>query len=157
MDKLKKVLKITGIVLAGMAVLVAALGFGLSRYGEWKFNNDIKKLEAEANRPYLVDTYGGKTPQETLQLFISAVEREDFELASKYFILSKQEEWKAALVGAKEANKLSVLLKPVKEANETIKKEEPIWETKNSYVYANEENIFFEFVKYPNVWKIREI
>ena len=33
------------------------------------------------------DTYGGKTPQETLQMYIDAVEKGDYELASKYFSL----------------------------------------------------------------------
>ncbi len=31
------------------------------------------------------DTYGGTTPEETLQLFIAALEAEDLDLASKYF------------------------------------------------------------------------
>src|SRR3989344_2309625 len=33
------------------------------------------------------DTYGGKTPEETLQMFIEALKKEDIELASKYFQL----------------------------------------------------------------------
>lgn len=33
------------------------------------------------------DTYGGKTPQETLSMFISALEKGDVDLASKYFDL----------------------------------------------------------------------
>jgi len=157
MQTLKKVLKIAGIIVGGTITLLAILYFGLSWYGDWHFAKEIKQIEAETNRPYLEDTYGGKTPQETLQMFISAVEKGDFELASKYFILSKQEEWKAAFVGAKKDDKLDVLMKVAKKASEDIKNEKPVWETKNSYVYVNDENIFFEFVKYPNVWKIKEI
>jgi HEAT repeat protein len=33
------------------------------------------------------DTYGGKTPEETLQMFIEALKKEDIELASRYFML----------------------------------------------------------------------
>ena len=33
------------------------------------------------------DTYGGKTPQETLEMFIDALKKGDIELASKYFSL----------------------------------------------------------------------
>lgn len=33
----------------------------------------------------LGDTYGGKTPQETVDMFISALEKGDSELAAKYF------------------------------------------------------------------------
>ena len=39
----------------------------------------------------MADTYGGKTPQETLQMYIDAVEKGDYELASKYFIGDYQE------------------------------------------------------------------
>lgn len=31
------------------------------------------------------DTYGGATPEETLKLFVEALEKKDYELASKYF------------------------------------------------------------------------
>jgi len=154
---MKKVLKIGGIALAALVVLAAALGYGLARYGEWKFNDDIKKLEAEANRPYLEDTYGGKTPQETLQLFITAVEKEDFELASKYFILSRQEEWERGLKLVKEKNNLAVLL-------ENLKKMEDgeYLNSDNFQMAAKNENGVYEayvsFIKYPNGnWKIKEI
>jgi len=38
------------------------------------------------------DTYGGATPEETLQLFIAALEAEDIELASKYFLPDERED-----------------------------------------------------------------
>lgn len=37
------------------------------------------------------DTYGGKTPEETLRLFVEALERNDLELAAKYFMLETNE------------------------------------------------------------------
>ncbi|MBU4480180.1 hypothetical protein KKG48_01915 [Patescibacteria group bacterium] len=37
------------------------------------------------------DTFGGKTPEETLQLYIDALKSGDIELASKYFRLEDQE------------------------------------------------------------------
>ncbi|MBI2039019.1 MAG: hypothetical protein HYT22_01935 [Candidatus Niyogibacteria bacterium] len=48
---------------------------------------------AELERLYAEDTYGGQTPEETLQLFIDALKAGDIELASRYFIVDKQEEW----------------------------------------------------------------
>ena len=36
------------------------------------------------------DNYGGETPEETLDLYIQALEKSDFELASKYFVLKDQ-------------------------------------------------------------------
>jgi hypothetical protein len=41
---------------------------------------------------YKADTYGGATPEETLKLFIDALEKKDYELASKYFVVEEQEE-----------------------------------------------------------------
>ena len=38
------------------------------------------------------DTYGGKTPQETLNMFIEVLRNEDLELASKYFAPEMDEE-----------------------------------------------------------------
>ena len=38
------------------------------------------------------DTYGGETPQETLNMFIEALRNEDLELASKYFAPEMDEE-----------------------------------------------------------------
>ena len=41
---------------------------------------------------YKKDTHGGDTPEETLLLFITALEMEDYELASKYYLVEQQEE-----------------------------------------------------------------
>ncbi|MFA5838766.1 MAG: hypothetical protein WC849_02415 [Candidatus Paceibacterota bacterium] len=43
------------------------------------------------------DTYGGKTPEETLNLFVEALKAGNTELASRYFVLSKQNEIKEDL------------------------------------------------------------
>src|SRR3990167_2492934 len=98
-------------------VSVAILGGGFfagiysyDYYWQWQNNKDLRNLvksyeqareDEEARK--MADTFGGKTPQETLQMFISAVEAGDYELASKYFVVEKQLEW---------VNKLQIL--PVK-------------------------------------------
>lgn len=51
----------------------------------------LKKIKEESYREAMADTYGGKTPQETLQMYIDAVEKGDYVLASKYFIGDHQE------------------------------------------------------------------
>src|SRR3989304_74803 len=104
------ILKKSGIFIIILAVFLFLLWTGLSKYGEWSLERNIKKIIENENRPYLEDTYGGKTPKETLELFIAAVEKEDFDLASKYFILSKQGGWKGGLAKAKEKNTLNWLL-----------------------------------------------
>lgn len=47
----------------------------------------------------MADTFGGATPQETLQMFIEAVEAGDYTLASRYFVEEKREEWKKRISG----------------------------------------------------------
>jgi len=48
------------------------------------------------------DTYGGKTPEETLRMYIDALKAGDMELASKYFRLEDQEKELGELVVLKE-------------------------------------------------------
>ncbi len=49
---------------------------------------ESKALEAQ----YRADNYGGTTPEETLRLFVEALEKKDYELAAKYSVPEKQEE-----------------------------------------------------------------
>ena len=59
-----------------------------SAYLGWlKMEADSKALEAQ----YRADNYGGTTPEETLRLFIEALEKKDYALAAKYFVVEKQE------------------------------------------------------------------
>src|SRR3989338_11611435 len=51
-------------------------------------------MEAESvalEAQYRADNYGGTTPEETLRLFIEALEKKDYALAAKYFVVEKQE------------------------------------------------------------------
>lgn len=65
------------------------------------------------------DTFGGKTPEETLQLFIEALKKEDVELASKYFALEDnlndpdyltRKKWEEGLRKAKEENRIEEII-----------------------------------------------
>lgn len=42
----------------------------------------------------LNDKVGGDTPEETVDLFIAALKKGDYDLASKYFVIDEQEKWK---------------------------------------------------------------
>ncbi len=42
----------------------------------------------------LNDKIGGDTPEETVDLFIAALKKGDYDLASKYFVIDEQERWK---------------------------------------------------------------
>jgi len=67
------------------------LGENRAAYLGWiKMEAGQKVLEAQ----YRADTYGGSTPEETLGLFIKALEAKDYELAAKYFVVENQNESK---------------------------------------------------------------
>ena len=84
-------------------ILVAA-GVVIWFVGETYINPEAKQ-EREAERNYekyiawektyedamRQDTYGGKTPEETLRMFIDALKKGDIDLASKYFMLDTNE------------------------------------------------------------------
>ena len=148
--------KTVALSLAGVAVFLFAVGYGLSWYGKYSFNKDLQAIKKEAERPYLEDIYGGKTPKETLELFIAAIEKEDFDLASKYFIINKQEGWRDRLVKG-EKQKLYNWIDLLKTAQDRGS----LWdgnfqmEVKNA---AESANLIIDFIKYPQgIWKIQEM
>src|SRR3989344_6558448 len=92
-------------------VLVAMVVVVVGSYLIWNkyFKYDLEKVYQEAERRYVeamtADTYGGKTPQETLDMFVEALRAEDIELASKYFMLDEnlsREKWANLLANVKD-------------------------------------------------------
>lgn len=83
----------TGLIF--FAIVIAILGlfalwnayFGSDRIDIEETAKNFEKLEQDIKTALKADTYGGKTPQETLDLFIDALRKEDVELAAKYFML----------------------------------------------------------------------
>ena len=78
------------------------------------------------------DTYGGKTPQETLNMFIEALKKEDVDLASKYFALDTDENskyyltrkaWEEELINAKEKGDLGKIIEALSRAVPTPNQE----------------------------------
>ncbi|MFA6416121.1 MAG: hypothetical protein WCW56_01400 [Candidatus Paceibacterota bacterium] len=80
----------------GLAIVVAVIifwfGVGQKMFVHWQQQRYIASVEV-LKAEYKNDTYGGATPEETLQLFIKAFQAGDLELASKYFIIEKQAEY----------------------------------------------------------------
>ncbi|MBI4130673.1 hypothetical protein HY468_05120, partial [Candidatus Roizmanbacteria bacterium] len=72
-------------------LVIVGVGAAVFSYGAY-FNPEARErrmlLEYFDNLEdeYRNDTYGGATPEETLALFIAALEAGDIELASKYFL-----------------------------------------------------------------------
>jgi hypothetical protein len=159
------------------------MGLALGAYYAWQkyYSPEAKSDQAEQQKwekaqkainalekTLRQDTYGGKTPEETLKMFIDALKKDDIELASKYFMLNTnanspdyltRREWKEALQKTKEAGKLQeaadiaskTVLDPQKSSDNTS------WfvlENKNGIV---EYSIILILNKYSGVWKIENL
>lgn len=70
----------------------------------------------EMQEKYKNDTYGGATPEETLKLFIAALKAGDTDLASKYFVVEKQEEMATQLANGKQNNTLPLIISDLEKA-----------------------------------------
>lgn len=176
-------------IIAGVFILSNIALWGWQKYDLWqgqkavqKLAEGLKKIEQENYQRAMADIYGGKTPQETLWMYIDAVKNEDFELASKYFRDPYRDEQKRILNSINQNNKISFLIKglesaiPVDEEKEyresyklnkdIINSSEEEWINnlkelnKNFYrtMGNNQGYIFFiSFIQYPNnVWKIKD-
>ena len=104
------------LILVALAV-VWVFTNGLPVYKNWQAKRAYEKL----SEPYYSDTYGGKTPEETYDMLIDALKNGDVELASKYFVLYKQDDWLETLP---EYEKEGILLSFAEELENTKK----IWE-----------------------------
>ena len=114
-----------------------------------------KKFTLETYERAMADTYGGKTPQETLRMYIDAVEKEDFELASKYFVSEEDEQkyLKEKLISMKQKELLYIHIGKIRQALE-----KQIEYSSNQDTASIYEPIFIAFFKYPNnIWKISGI
>src|SRR3989338_1040080 len=107
----KRNMAIAGLTALGFLVFLIALNYGLEKYNQSKQWQEIKKsaeafqkAEQELYQKMMADTYGGKTPQETLDLFIAAVEKGDYELASRYFVIERQAAELKSLQNSKKEN-----------------------------------------------------
>jgi len=147
-----------GIVIGILVLYVAGL-WGWRKY-EWNQSikrgeiaeENLKKLMREDYEQAMADTYGGKTPQETLQMYIDAVEKGDYELASKYFIGDKQEKELNSLQNSKRENIGNVL----NLLKQSLKSQGSFSAEKDRYVISRP--LLVDFKKYPNnIWKIIEI
>ncbi|MBP6859275.1 MAG: hypothetical protein KBC69_01460 [Candidatus Magasanikbacteria bacterium] len=80
-----------------LVLLILLIWVCISVYFTWQghiFEKKIEEFQAGLSKPYRDDVYGGQTPQETWNLFLSALHTNDIDLASKYFVLEKQASWK---------------------------------------------------------------
>jgi hypothetical protein len=109
-----------------------------------RYQKQLDKLE----KPYREDKYGGKTPEETFDLFISALKKEDtcpavrkslcgIDLASKYFTIPKQESWLDTLREYKDRRLLANLVDELDATKKIWKKSQTNPDIIEFYSYTN--------------------
>ena len=85
----QKIVLVCAILLAAGFIVYMFFGDYLPGSSYWQ----QKKLLSDLERPYRTDTYGGKTPEETFDMFLSALKSGDVELASRYLGPEDKERW----------------------------------------------------------------
>lgn len=147
--------------IAFVAILFLVLGalLGNNFYGWWQrvgvwklYDDELKRAAAELKVKEMADTYGGETPYETLNLYIEAVKKGDYALASKYFIFKYQERELHSYDGTSKVD-IDKYLGLLEGASKTTGGYST---DKNGFTI--DKPILVNFVKYPNgIWKIIEI
>ncbi len=115
----------------------------------------LKNLEAA----YRADTYGSTTPEGTLELFREALEAGDIELASKYFLVEEQDDYKTQLM---QAYRDGVVDSYLAKTESLVKSEYSVNFPNKVYFYVTEDDevvYTLDMVKNPltEIWKIERI
>lgn len=161
------------VLLAG-GVLWSVLN-GLPHINNLRAKWEAQRLQNQWEKPYREDKYGGKTPEETYDMFLDALRKGDTTLASKYFTIGDQEKWMRTLSKFKENGSLVAFAQERENLKSLWKKSNKSTETSVSFTYQvlieKDGTAFFEgqeinipagnyqnesvFTKYPSgVWKI---
>lgn len=150
-----------GLILFG---LIGAYFFYFG-FDNWKANrvyDRVMEAQKMIEDAYRNDTYGGKTPQETLDLFVEALRAGDIELASKYFALDdnlSRGQWLQFLYEVKNSGKLETM------ANDISLYARPMpssYEGDYSFALFNDDGIVevlidMELNPISKVWKIESL
>lgn len=158
--KISKILIFFGISLF-IFYLGVVIGYNLSLYGEVrKIEKEKERIEAAIREHYLKDIYGGKTPQETLNMFIEALRKEDLELALKYVDENERKEAGEKLEELKEKGYLDQFIENLTKVKPSPENEEPpIIPTLYGFELRDEEGYLILAIglrqnEYNKLWKI---
>jgi len=149
----KLLLGFLGIITVGAIIWIGSTYFN----PEARQERTALKYFEDLERQYKDDTYGGATPEATLELFIAALEAGDIELASKYFLPDDRNKWVDNLEKIQETNNLSAMIQDISRAEKSTQENDTA-----IFVVTNEENIVSVLInldKNPatGVWKITDL
>ena len=156
-------------IIFGLVVIFASLVFATVYFmntsdkefvprDNFKSGDDYLNYIAERENAMKKDTYGGDTPEETLQLFIDALKAGDTTLASKYFVIDKQKQTEKELAEGKKNEVLNLLIGDLEK--EKIGKE--LSDGSYSFTTVDEKGVAefsFDLVlnRFTNKWKIERL
>jgi len=109
------------------------------------------------------DTFGGKTPEETLQMFIEALKKEDVDLASKYFSLGEDGKLRKEIIEGlqkiQEEKKFQVVADIVSKSkfDSRHSSDNTVWFTVENKNGVIEYSVILNLNKYSGVWKIESL
>lgn len=118
-----------------------------------------EKQQAALEAQYKNDPYGGATPEATLKLFIEALEKKDYTLASNYFIPEKVAEYRKDFPEAEASGGVGVLVSAYAKGRKVSEKYEG-QEKFEIKVFPENDSVPFIFtiIKNPftNKWLIQD-
>src|SRR3989344_5273778 len=113
---------------------------GMPYINNLRANWEAQRLQAQWEKPYREDKYGGKTPEETYDMFLNALRKEDTTLASKYFVVYKQDNWLKTFQEFQSQNLLENLISEL-EQNRKFWTSQKSNDEEVSYTYYTQEKL----------------
>lgn len=93
-DKKKIKTKIVFLVLGGLlAGYFIGVEMGFRFIVPYVYSMKTEQILKDYAKPYMEDYIGGDTPEQTIDLFVEALKKEDYDLAVKYFEIQEQPRW----------------------------------------------------------------
>lgn len=159
----KKTLRLIVIIAAGTALFwySTLAGYWIKEHliDAWRVKKHLAQYQEYLEAPAKNDPYGStESPQETFRMFLEALKNEDLYLASRYFVLYKQDEWYETLQKIKENGDLDDMISDLERA-ESYKS---LYEGNFQYLVTDKDNIvtvIIDFTQNPvnHRWKISEL
>ncbi|TSC96810.1 MAG: hypothetical protein Athens071426_446 [Parcubacteria group bacterium Athens0714_26] len=181
-DSNQEIKSITKNYLKHAVIFLIIMAFGFGGYWGWtrywspqaKKNMELQKkidfynaFEANYKKALTEDNYGGKTPQETLNMFIDALKKGDMELAAKYFMIDTNEssdtylthkKWEEALNNIKSTKKLDEVInnftKAVPTIDQSLDMKDIFWFSVYGVNGEALKDIEVKYNNYSGVWKL---
>ena len=129
-----------------------------SRDDDMEWAKTIVNYQEKAAEMFKNDAVGGKTPQETLDLFVEALKVGDTDLASRYFVVSKQEQMAKELLRIQTDGYLGDMVEDLL----TVQESGYLSDGSFRYVILGDDNVvalIFDLILNENkgVWKIKSL